>query len=180
MPIPPPRSHQCRGSASLCSDGRAGSTGFCGVHGRSVARPPGALERELGLLPQREVSASRHVLFWPGVLVPQPRGPPPPLLSMTCSAEPWGFPEAGVLPLPASPPPPRGPGSQLAPAGQASRCFHRPSSLAATAAVPVPGGRGWRERGGRLASGASRDRLSQLMRLTCSTDGGLASVQLSK
>lgn len=95
---------------------------------------------------------------------PQPRtlGPLHPLLSPTlCIAEWWGFPEAGRG-CPTRPASTRGPGSQLAPAGQESRCFYRPNSDQPVPVLSPPcrasqgetaqERRGQQRRGGCLAS----------------------------
>lgn len=131
------------------------------------------------------------LLGW-GPCYPQPRtlGPLRHFLSLLlCVAEWWGFPEAGRG-CPAQPASTRGSGSQLAPAGQESRCFYHPNSDQPVPVQSRPAGpaKGRLLRRGGASEGeedvwrlqTSRDLLSQLMLLTCSTDGGLAPVQLSK
>lgn len=77
------------------------------------------------------VFTQSSLLVWgPCYLPPQPRtlGPLHPVLSpMLCMAERRGFPENGRG-CPARPASTRGPGSQLAPASQESRCFYRTNS----------------------------------------------------
>lgn len=169
-----------------------GPEGFCNQHSPSslsVARPPRRLgpgDRTRTAAPgdaQHEVFHTLHpfLLRWgPAPLSQGPRVPCTPLDLTLCTAEWQGFPEARRC-CPAHPASTLGPGSQLAPAGQESRCFHHPDSD-----QPVPRGGCAGEEGPareteevwRLQT--SRDLLSQLTLPTCSTDGGLAPVQLSK
>lgn len=85
-------------------------------------------------------------------------GPQHPLLSPTlCIAEWWGFPEAGRG-GPTRPASTRGPGSQLAPAGQESRCFYRPNSAQPVPVLSPPcwasrGDTAWERRGHRGRGG---------------------------
>lgn len=100
-----------------------------------------------------------------------------------------GYPEAGRG-YPARPASTHSPGSQLAPAGQESRCLYRLNSDQPVPELSPPcrasQGEAAQERrgpGGRGGCLAASDLLGPpfpLMLLTCSTDGGLAPIQLSK
>ena len=113
---------------------------------------------------------------------PQPRAPTAlhPLLSPTlCLAVWWAFQEPGDATHPAGPLP-RAPAPswpQLARNPDVSMGGGPPAASRAVPALLCRERRG-REDVWRLP--ISRDLLSQLMLLTCSTDGGLALVQLSK